>query len=351
MHIEQADPADAQTIRACHEVLMAVLHIDEPHGPWPTERPFGGWLAVGWGGDPREVWLARAAAGGPRGVVPPEASGAGGPVAGWYRLELPDLENLDRASLDLFVRPEDRRRGIGRALLRHAAGRARAHGRSVMTGATRNGSAGEAFARAVNASPVLVDVQRMMETGKLEEAELARLRREAERAAAGYSLVSWTGPVPEELIEQAADLYTALNDAPHSPGSAPSRWDAQRVRERFNDLQPRFGLRDYSVAARHDASGELAALTQVGVDPADPAWGSQMITAVVRKHRGHRLGLLVKIAMLDLLATAEPQVERIVTWNAEANKHMIAVNEALGYTILGQLVTDWEIDPALVAAR
>jgi hypothetical protein len=60
---------------------------------------------------------------------------------------------------------------------------------------------------------------------------------------------------------------------------------------------------------------------------------------------------LVKIAMLDLLATAEPQVERIDTWNAEANKHMIAVNEALGYTIYGQLVTDWEIDTALAAAR
>jgi RimJ/RimL family protein N-acetyltransferase len=218
-----------------------------------------------------------------------------------------------------------------------------------MTGATRNGSAGEAFARSVQASPTLVDVQRMMELGKLEEAELARLRQVAEQAAAGYSLVSWTGPVPEELIEQAAELFTALNDAPRT--SAPSIWDAQRVRERINSLQPRYGLRDYSVAARHDASGELAALTQVGVDPADPAWGHQQITVVTRKHRGHRLGLLVKIAMLDLLAAAEPQVERIETWNAQTNKHMIAVNEALGYTILGQPVTDWKIDTALVAAR
>ncbi len=67
------------------------------------------------------------------------------------------------------------------------------------------------------------------------------------------------------------------------------------------------------------------------VDPADPGWGHQLITAVTRKHRGHRLGLIVKIAMLDLLATAEPQLERIVTWNAQANEHMIAVNEALGY--------------------
>jgi hypothetical protein len=56
----------------------------------------------------------------------------------------------------------------------------------------------------------------------------------------------------------------------------------------------------------------------------------------------------VKIAMLELLATAEPQLERIVTWNAEANKHMIAVNEALGYTILGQPSTGFRLDVAAV---
>ena len=59
--------------------------------------------------------------------------------------------------------------------------------------------------------------------------------------------------------------------------------------------------------ARHDASGELAALSEVIVEPADPGWGHQAITAVTRKHRGHRLGLLVKVAMMDWLATAEPR--------------------------------------------
>ena len=33
---------------------------------------------------------------------------------------------------------------------------------------------------------------------------------------------------------------------------------------------------------------------------------------MTRKHRGHRLGLLLKIAMMELLATTEPQLERIV---------------------------------------
>jgi RimJ/RimL family protein N-acetyltransferase len=208
----------------------------------------------------------------------------------------------------------------------------------------REGSPGEAFARSVNGIAELTEVQRAMTLGNSEA--LARLREPAERAAVGYSLVSWTGPVPEDVIEQVAELYATLNDAPRDPDEAPEVWDAQRVRERVNALYPYYGRKVYSVAARHEASGDLVALTQVGVDPANLAWGHQMITAVTKKHRGHRLGLLLKIAMLELLATEEPGLERIETWNAQSNQHMIAVNEALGYTVLGPPATNWRLEVA-----
>jgi RimJ/RimL family protein N-acetyltransferase len=181
---------------------------------------------------------------------------------------------------------------------------------------------------------------------------LTQLRGTAEQAAAGYSLMSWTGPVPEEFLEQAAALYAALNDAPHDPHVAPAVWDAQRVRERVNDLRPHYGARTYAVVARHDATGELAALTEVAVDPADPGWGHQGLTGVTRQHRGHRLGLLVKTAMAQWLKAAEPTVEQIQTWNAESNRYMIAVNEALGYTILGQPAISWRLEvPAVLGDR
>jgi len=332
MRIERLDPGDADRIRACFRVFLAAQRVDEPEGPWFTERPFSGWLTVGWGGDPREIWLAA-----------DQDS-----IVGWYRLELPDEENLDQANLDLVVHPARRRRGLGLGLLRHAAARAAAHGRTVLNGETRNGSPGEAFCRSAAAEPGLVDVQRVLELGKMDEGVLAQLREPAERAAAGYSLASWTGPVPGEFIEQAAALYAALNDAPRDPAIAPETWDAQRVRERVNELRPRYGLRTYSVAARHRATGELAGLTELAVDPADPEWGHQMLTAVIPGHRGHRLGLRLKIAMLEWLAAAEPQLERIHTWNARANAHMIAVNEALGYTVLGQPSTCYRLDVAAV---
>jgi RimJ/RimL family protein N-acetyltransferase len=73
-----------------------------------------------------------------------------------------------------------------------------------------------------------------------------------------------------------------------------------------------------------------------------------MNTVVTRKHRGHRLGLLTKIAMMELLATTEPQLERISTWNAETNEHMIAVNEAIGYTVWGPPVTGSRLDVTAV---
>ena len=147
MRIERGDLADAGMVRACHEVYDAALRADKAEGPWLTAGPFSGWLSVGWMGDPREVWLVtdQAAGGG-------AAAGGGGAreggrftgaVAGWYRLELPDRENLDRAQLDLMVHPDRRRRGLGRMLLQHAATRAAAHGRSVLSGAAQHGSAPE----------------------------------------------------------------------------------------------------------------------------------------------------------------------------------------------------------------
>ena len=54
-------------------------------------------------------------------------------------------------------------------------------------------------------------------------------------------------------------------------------------------------------------------------------------TLVLREHRGHGLGMLTKIAVLDALATVRPDAERIHTWNAQENAHMLAINVALGF--------------------
>jgi GNAT superfamily N-acetyltransferase len=320
MRIERWDPADETTTVACHEVHVAAHIADEADDPPFSAGTFGLYLRQGFDKTPGEVWFA--------------ADDDAG-VVGYYRMQLYELENLDRAGGGPVVHPAVRRRGYGRALLRHEAARAAANGRSMLSGQVVAGSAGEAFAATVSAKPGLVEARRVQYLATVEAGKVAELGRSAARAAAGYSLVNWTGDVPEQYLAPLSHVINAFADAPHGENVQPEAWDADRLRERTGAHVRAGLLRNHSVAALHDATGEMAAYTGVIVDPEAPSWGFQELTAVTRSHRGHRLGLLVKTAMLELLAEAEPQLEFIMTTNAAANDHMIAVNEQLGYEVAG----------------
>jgi len=273
-------------------------------------------LAEGFEANPCEAWLCS----------------SGATPLGWYWLELPDKENLDRGTLIIVTRPGSGH-DVERALLRHAARRAAASGRAIFSVMARQGTALDAFFAAAGTTPVHVEVRRALDLQAAPPGHFTALGAAAARHAGGYSLARWSGVTPDEHLDGVAQLLNAMNDAPHEEGLEESVWDADRVRERADSSLLRMGTRGYSVAAVHDATGEMAALTQVEVDPDSPEWAHQGLTAVTRPHRGHRLGLLVKTAMLDWLGDAEPQVHHIVTGNADANQPMIAVNEALGFTI------------------
>ena len=323
--------ADEGSARALYDVYAAGAPVDEPGSPPMSPRVFGGLLSRGWCGEPRENWLARA--------EPAEAGETAGAVLGGYSLELPDRENRDRAGLTLLVAPGRRRAGAGTALLRHATARAGELGRRTVTALVLQGTPGDAFARAMGATAELAEARRTLEVAAIPAGHLARLRASAGAAAAGYTLTSWAGPTPASLLDPVARLNEAMADAPHGAGEEPQRWDADRVRA-VDELSAARGLRRYSIAARSARTGELAALTQLAVDEADPAWGHQEMTAVARPHRGHRLGLLTKVAMAELLASREPQLAFIQTWNGETNSHMVAINETIGFRRTGR-VTAW----------
>ena len=321
LEIVALDLADRLTVSACHAVLQDAVRADDPFAAPMSAREFHSSLSSGWSGGPCETWY-----------VP----GGNGTVVGWYKAEFPDLENLDRAHIRLVVHPARRRGGLGAALLRHATDRAVTSGRQILSGNVQEGSPGEAFALRAGAALGMADVRRVQELAKIPAEAITRLRETTADAASGYSLVRWIGAIPEERIDQVVAVNQALNDSPRDAAVEPTAWSSERVRDRLNARIARSPLRRYSLAALHDGTGEMAALTTVAVDPDVPDWGHQQITAVTRPHRGHRLGLLVKTAMLEWLAEAEPQLEQIETWNAGSNRHMIAINESLGYTVRGR---------------
>ena len=86
-----------------------------------------------------------------------------------------------------------------------------------------------------------------------------------------------------------------------------------------------------STAARHFASGHVVGYTEVVVPLGAPESAWQHDTLVVREHRGHGLGLAMKVANLWALLERHPAVRSINTWNAEDNAPMIAVNEEMGF--------------------
>jgi GNAT superfamily N-acetyltransferase len=330
MDLQRFDPAtDTAAVQACHEIHLLAACADEQRRPPMSPRVFRSWLTLGWTEDPAEAWLAR------------DSTGL---ACGFYQLILPQRENRHLADLTPVVRRTRRRAGLGTALVAHAADRARVAGRTVLMAHTAEASAGEAFARALGARYRMTGIFSALRLGSVPPGHLAALRAKAESASPGYSLLTWDGATPDGRLDEVARLCQAEEDAPRLAGEEAQQWDAARVRADDHRVAGQ-GLRFYTIAARADAGGELAAITQLGVDPAQPGWGVQELTAVTRPHRGHRLGLRVKLAMLDLLAEREPQVTRILTHNVEGNEHMIAINTELGFEVL-ERQPSWELDTA-----
>lgn len=57
----------------------------------------------------------------------------------------------------------------------------------------------------------------------------------------------------------------------------------------------------------------------------------QADTIVEPVHRGHRLGMLIKLANLKLARTQRPELRVIDTCNADSNPYMVRINEAIGF--------------------
>jgi GNAT superfamily N-acetyltransferase len=113
-------------------------------------------------------------------------------------------------------------------------------------------------------------------------------------------------------------------------GMAPEQVDTARLRAKEAVTAAHRKIAVHTVAV-HRATGDIAAHTRVDVYDPTAAHGHVLITLVAPAHRGHRLGLLVKLANLRQLREEFPHVQDLWTANADVNAPMIAINERLGY--------------------
>jgi GNAT superfamily N-acetyltransferase len=157
-------------------------------------------------------------------------------------------------------------------------------------------------------------------------------------AAAGddYSVHLWSGATPERWLEDLAAARSRMaSDAPWAGVEPDSgNWTPERVREA--DAREAAGGRvKLTAIAEHLPSGRLVAYNELSVPPERERAVSQYDTLVLGDHRGHRLGMLVKAANLLELQRTHPGHPEVGTYNAEENRHMLSVNEALGFVPVG----------------
>lgn len=161
---------------------------------------------------------------------------------------------------------------------------------------------------------------------------LTRLGDDA-RPADDYELITWAGPTPEELVDGYATLRTVVTTAVPSGELTEEEqvWDADRVRDR-DRRNAEAGMITTTTVARHLPTDELVAFTTLS----RPAVGDgravmQGYTMVLPDHRGHNLGIRIKIGNLRQLGTVDHGAARLITGNAGENEAMLRINRALGF--------------------
>ena len=268
-----------------------------------------------------------------------------------YETQLGDA--ADTAWLTVGVLPEFRGLGIGRALADTLEGIARDDGKAKVLVYTPVAEApGERMHSPTGFGSIHSDnreVRFLLARGyRLEQIErvsrlplpvagIDDLVREAQaRSGSDYAMHYWVGATPERWRQGIATVFTRMStDAPSAGLEQPEDvWTVERLvesDERNDRMNPRARV---FAAVEHLPTGELAGYTQVAVPRQSHRAVSQYGTLVLPEHRGHRLGMLLKVANLAHLERVAPGHPAVVTFNAEENRHMLSVNEAVGFVAI-----------------
>ena len=254
-------------------------------------------------------------------------------VVGYASVDLPVWDNRHLALVFCSVHPTHRGRGVGSKFLQAQSCAATAAGRDMLLTYAFRGTPTEEFLLAQGFQRAQGTAQRRLRPAELDYDRIAAYAEEAAAVARDYEVVALDGPAPEQWLPQLQTLFEAINDAPLDDiDMVPDSFPIERIR-RYEKAMAARGQHVYRLMARHRETREWAGHTIVCVDTLRPGTAMQEDTSVLRAHRGHRLGMLLKARMLLWLREARPELTIIDTWNAESNTHMIAINDALGCVV------------------
>lgn len=275
-----------------------------------------------------------------------------GAAVGAVRLDFPLKDNRHRVEVELFVVPQARRHGIGTELLDFVKRRAGERQRTVLSssvyrplgvGGSRETSAdvdsperrGEAgvpgveFARRQSAVFALGELRSECPL-PLDTAVIDGMSAEARELSAAYEIRCWQGPVPDEFVDGWAVMESLVEtEAPTGElDLEPGATTAVDIREQEDQFRAQ-GRTSFGAVALNTARVVVAysQLVHSSAESMVYQWG----TLVKAEARGHRLGMALKAAAARMLTESGLRARAIITYNAESNEHMLAINRRMGF--------------------
>lgn len=264
-------------------------------------------------------------------------------VVGTGSLMFPLQENLETVHLGITTHPAVRGHGVATTLLEQALVPAiHESDRSLIS------VYGEIPAEGDVDDPVLpanrlgarlglsrknVGVCRMLPL-PIDDALLDQLEAEGQEKLGQYRIELWGDEIPEEHLEAYGLLLRQieLDEPDEEVEHEPAEYTPERIRVLEKRRRERGVRALIAVAVAPD--GAIAGNTEVQFQKAEGttiAW--QENTLVMPEHRGHRLGLALKVATHRLLSREMPAVQSLVTFNSHVNPWMISINDRLGYRV------------------
>jgi GNAT superfamily N-acetyltransferase len=319
--VREWDPrsASAAEIQSLVETVNAAMAADLPDDPPWRETQVRDYLAETMPGERRITWVVE------DDRVP---EGESEIFAHVNVLLLGDI-----GVLEILVRPDLRRRGLGSQLLGVAARRAYLEGFTSIGVEAIGGTSALPFYESLGFEREYVETRSVL---NLEAVDWLALGAMASGIGTGYRIEYHPGGPPDPLLEAYAQAKAEAQNDDDDLDLAPRSSDPQRLRDSIETLHKR-GLKPYIVLAIHESTGVVAGLTEVVVPAQHPERADQYDTIVVREHRGYGIDRAIKARMLFELRSAEPGLRQVQTWNAQQNESMLKVNAELGY----QSDRDW----------